>query len=52
LSLVHVSRSLQEIRRKELLSWRGRTVKILNWKRLAGFAQFDPIYLSLTKEPR
>jgi CRP-like cAMP-binding protein len=52
LSLVHVSRSLQEIRRLELLTWRSRTVKILDWDRLAEFAEFDPTYLSLTPEPR
>ena len=52
LSLVQVNRSLQEIRRRELLAWNGRTVKILDWDQLAAFSQFDPTYLSLQREPR
>jgi CRP-like cAMP-binding protein len=52
LSLVHVNRSLREIRSRNLIAWRSRVVKILDWERLVEFAQFDPVYLSLRKEPR
>ena len=52
LSLVHVSRTLRELRSRKLVAWRGRGVKILDWDRLAQLAQFDPTYLSLTPEPR
>lgn len=52
LSLVHVNRTLRDIRAQKLISWRARTVKILDWERLVQFAQFDPTYLSLSKEPR
>jgi CRP-like cAMP-binding protein len=52
LSLVHVSRTLREIRSRGLIAWRARTVKILEWERLVEFAQFDPTYLSLMQEPR
>jgi CRP-like cAMP-binding protein len=52
LSLVHVNRTLREIRGHNLITWRSRAVKILDWDRLVEFAQFDPTYLSLRKEPR
>jgi CRP-like cAMP-binding protein len=52
LSLVHVARTLREIRGEKLISWRTRTVKILDWDRLVEFSQFDPTYLSLMQEPR
>jgi CRP-like cAMP-binding protein len=52
LSLVHVNRSVREIRARQLIAWRSRMVKILDWERLVEFAQFDPTYLSLSKEPR
>ena len=52
ISLVHVSRSLRELRAEGFLTWQGRTVKIVDWDQLAAFAQFDPLYLSLQREPR
>jgi CRP-like cAMP-binding protein len=52
LSLVHVNRTLREIRGLKLVNWRSRMVKILDWERLVEFAQFDPTYLSLRREPR
>jgi CRP-like cAMP-binding protein len=52
LSLVHVNRTLREIRGLKLITWRSRLVKILDWERLVEFAQFDPTYLSLRREPR
>ena len=52
MSLVHVSRTLRELRERQLISWRSRTVKILDWDELVAFAQFDPTYLSQRQEPR
>ena len=52
LSVVHVNRTLQELRRLELLSWRDQLVKINNWHRLTRIADFDPSYLSLANVPR
>ena len=52
LSLVHVSRTLRELRSEKLVDWRARNVKILDWDRLTAVAQFEPTYLSLTPEPR
>ena len=52
MSLVHVNRTLRELRAQKLVSWRGRSVRLLDWDRLAAEAQFDPTYLSLTPEPR
>ena len=52
LSLVHVNRTLREIRERKLVSWRSRSVKILDWDALVEFAQFDPTYLSIRREPR
>ena len=52
LSLVQVNRSLRVLRTQGLLAWRARTVQIPDWERLAAFANFDPTYLSLRREPR
>jgi CRP-like cAMP-binding protein len=52
LSLVHVNRSLQEVRALKLLHWSGQAVEIPDFDRLAGFADFDPAYLNLSKLPR
>lgn len=52
LSVVHVNRMLRELRARNLIVWRSRTLTILDWDRLAAFAQFDPTYLSLSQEPR
>ena len=46
------NRTLREIRGLKLINWRSRMVKILDWERLVEFAQFDPTYLSLRREPR
>jgi len=51
-STVHVNRTLQFLRKKGLVSWRGPKVIIEDWDRLAEIADFDPTYLSLRKEPR
>jgi CRP-like cAMP-binding protein len=52
LSLVHVNRVVQELRREELIAWSGRRIRILDWKRLVELAEFDPRYLHLELEPR
>ncbi|MDR7037888.1 CRP-like cAMP-binding protein [Methylobacterium sp. BE186] len=52
LTNVHVNRTLQELRRRGLLTWRGRTVTIPDWAGLTDVARFDPIYLHQHQEPR
>jgi CRP-like cAMP-binding protein len=47
LSTVHVNRTLQELRRAELVSLTGRGLHILDFPRLARLAQFRPNYLHL-----
>ncbi|MER2269634.1 Crp/Fnr family transcriptional regulator [Methylobacterium oxalidis] len=49
---VHVNRTLQELRRRGLVTWRGQTVAIPNWSNLVEVARFDPSYLHLHSEPR
>lgn len=51
-SAVHMNRSLQELRARSLIQWKGHVVKILDWEGLTGFADFDPAYLHLRREPR
>lgn len=46
LSVVHVNRTLQELRRRRLLSWESRTVVLRNLTELKRIAEFDPSYLS------
>lgn len=49
LSAVHLNRSVQALRRRDLIRWdRAGTVEILNWDELATLAEFDPTYLQLT----
>ncbi len=52
LSTVHVNRVVQELRAEGLITWRGATLVIDDWKRLQELAEFDPTYLSLKVEPR
>jgi len=52
LSLVHVNRTIQELRAEQLLSWRNGTITINDFNRLVSYADFDATYLSLNKEPR
>jgi hypothetical protein len=49
---VHVNRTLQELRRRDLLELRGRRLKILDWEGLQGVAEFDDSYLYLEKKQR
>lgn len=47
MSIVHLNRSVQDLRARRLLSWRGQDVSIDNWDRLSALGDFDPNYLSL-----
>ncbi len=52
LSVVHVNRTLQQLRKKRLIEWQGDTVRILDWDGLQRVAEFDPTYLNLVPKPR
>lgn len=45
LSIVHVNRVLQDMRTRRLITLRGRTLVIDDWKALSAAGQFDPTYL-------
>jgi CRP-like cAMP-binding protein len=52
LSVVHMNRVIQSLRREGLISWTHHTISILDWARLQEVAEFDPTYLSMVREPR
>lgn len=52
LSLVHVNRTIQALRRQKLVEWSGHAVRILDWRKLQQLAEFDPAYLQLKSAPR
>ncbi len=52
LSVVHVNRSLRELREKGLLSWRGNKIEIPDFATLTRACAFDATYLNLHREPR
>ena len=52
LSLVHVNRTLQQLRRSGLIDWQGEIVRILDWEALNQIAEFNDTYLNLEPEPR
>ena len=52
LSPVHVNRTIQELRRRNLVSWTGQTVTVLDRARLERLGEFDPAYLNLVPQPR
>jgi CRP-like cAMP-binding protein len=47
LSLVHVNRTLQELRREKLIVLRNPTLTILDWEALKSAGQFAPNYLQV-----
>jgi CRP-like cAMP-binding protein len=49
LTVVHANRTLQELRRRELIELENRHLKILDRRGLEGVAEFDPSYLYLDK---
>lgn len=52
LSVVHVNRTLQELRSTGMVSWVGANVTIKDWDGLRELGQFEPSYLNLQKRPR
>jgi CRP-like cAMP-binding protein len=52
LSLVHVNKSLQKMRRLGLLRWQGGLLEILDWERMCSEVEFDPTYLNYARAPR
>ena len=50
LSTVHVNRSLQELRSKDLITLRGNRLTVEDWDGLKEEGEFDPIYLHLNGE--
>lgn len=52
LSLVHLNKTLQLLRRDGVIRWENKIVEILSWERLVQIGEFDSTYLSLTVEPR
>ena len=49
LSIVHVNRTLKELRKLNILSKEGRAIKVMDRERLAGLAGFDGNYLNMPK---
>jgi len=47
LSIVHINRTFQELRRLNILSKEGRAIKVADRERLAGLASFDGNYLNM-----
>jgi CRP-like cAMP-binding protein len=52
LSVVHLNKTLQLLRKEGAVRWESRLVEILDWERLTHIAEFDQTYLSLSVEPR
>jgi hypothetical protein len=50
LSLVHINRTVRELRQAGLVVWRGSRVTIQDWKKLVELGQFDTTYLHLNRE--
>ncbi|WP_454848626.1 Crp/Fnr family transcriptional regulator [Rhizobium binxianense] len=51
-SVVHLNKTLQSLRKESAFTWENRTIKVLDWKKLQAIAEFDPTYLNLFVEPR
>lgn len=47
ISPVHANRTIQELRRCNLLQWQGKTMTITDWPGLVRLAGFDPAYLGI-----
>lgn len=52
LTSVHINRTLQEMRRRELITLEARKLTVLDLKALRTVAEFNPDYLYLEKRPR
>lgn len=49
ISAVHLNRSLQDLRKQGLITFRGRVLTIHDWNGLAKAARFDPAYLHIVR---
>lgn len=49
LTVVHVNRTLQELRRMGLVEAQNREIRLLDKPRLQALAEFDPLYLQLER---
>ncbi len=45
LSIVHVNRTIQELRHRDLIAWEGNEVELLQPEELRKLADFTPDYL-------
>lgn len=45
LSVVHVNRTLQELRKRRVIQWENKTVTLLNFGELKRIGEFEPNYL-------
>ncbi|CAN7693432.1 Crp/Fnr family transcriptional regulator [Rhizobium sp. LjRoot98] len=52
ISIVHLNKTLQSLRRDGVFRWDGQKVSILDWIKLTKIAEFDDTYLNLVHEPR
>ena len=52
ISPVHANRTIQELRRRNLLRWHGKTMTIVDWPGLVRLADFDPAYLRIRTDRR
>ena len=52
ISVVHLNKTLQTLRKSQTVIWENREISILDWDGLAAIAGFDPTYLSFSIEPR
>jgi CRP-like cAMP-binding protein len=50
ISTVHVNRVLQELRGNKLITLKGSTLRVLDWKQLKRVGDFDAAYLHLDRE--
>lgn len=50
ISPVHANRTIQELRRRNLLRWHGKTMTIMDWPSLVRLADFDPAYMRIRRD--
>jgi CRP-like cAMP-binding protein len=51
LSLVHVNRTLHELRTKNIIGTQPHVLAVMDWDSLKSIAGFDPSYLHLSRSP-
>lgn len=49
MSTVHTNRTLKELRARNLITWKGPALEILDWEALTLLGDFDPSYLHLKR---